>query len=193
MKSRYAMRGIAPAALLALAASMAALLAAAPAAAQGLLGTKVLTRQLTCYIVMAEGASSEANSLYLRKMGTDPEAVKNFAPTRFTLRLGAFSAVTEGNLSYEAGTPVLVDRSGKLVLYSLPLRISTEALPKARTTVTVQFRLKDLEEGRGLIQPSILAMRLAAAKAGMKSGIAWIVEMSRVGPGILRAKVALAD
>jgi hypothetical protein len=125
-------------------------------------------------------------------MGADPEALRSFAPSRFTAGSGAFTAAAQGQFSYEAGTPVLRDRAGKLALYEVPLRLSAPPPPKAQITVTVQFRLRDLASGRGIAQPAIRAMQLAAAKAGMRSGIAWIVEMARVAPGTLRAKVGLA-
>jgi hypothetical protein len=149
-------------------------------------------RELVCFVVAEEGASSEGNSLYLSKMGVDPEALRSFAPSRFTSGLAGFKTVAEGKFSYEADTPVLADRSGKLVLYEVPVRLSAAAPPKARATVTVEFGLKDLRSGGGIVQPAVRAMQLAAAKAGIKSGIAWIVEMERVSTGMLRAKVGLA-
>jgi hypothetical protein len=150
------------------------------------------TREITCFVVVEEGASAEANSLYLRKMGVDPEVLKTFAPSRFTAGPGAFKAIAQGQFSYEAGTPVLRDRAGKLALYEVPLKISAAPPPKAQATVSVRFGFKELASAKGSVQPALRAMQLAAAKAGMKSGIAWIVEMSLVDPGMLSATVGLS-
>jgi hypothetical protein len=178
MKSRIAMP-------FALAAAMLALIPRGAVAQTG-------PRELICFVVSEEGTSAEGNSLYLRKMGVDPEALRSFAPSRFTVGPGDFSAVVQGRVSYEAGTPVLADRVGKLALYEVPLRLAAAPPPRAQATVIVQFNIRDLASGRGIVQPALRAMQLAAAKARMRSGFAWIVEMARVAPGTLRAKVGLA-
>jgi hypothetical protein len=81
---------------------------------------------------------------------------------------------------------------GTFALYEVPLKISAALPPKAQATVSVQFSFKELASAKGSMQPALRAMQLAAAKAGMKSGIAWIVEMSLVAPGMLSAKVGLS-
>jgi hypothetical protein len=149
-------------------------------------------RDITCYIVMEEGNSSEGNSLYLQKMGVDPEAIKTFAPVRFTRVGGKFSASVQGAFAYQAETPTKVDRSGRLGLYEVPLRLKADPPPAAAKTVTVTILLSDLAKSGDIVQPSIMAMDKAAASLKWTEGTAWIIEMSRAGKGKLKAVVGLA-
>ena len=149
-------------------------------------------RELTCYVVMEEGASAEGNALFLREMGSDTEVMKNFAPSRFTRSSGTFIATVQGQLSFEAEAPILKGRSGALALYAIPVRLRADPPPAAERQIEVQFSLRDLASGRALIQPALYAMRLAATKAGMKSGLAWIVRMDFVAPRTIGATVGLA-
>jgi hypothetical protein len=150
------------------------------------------TRNITCYVVMEEGASADANSLFLNKMGLDPELLRAFCPSTFTRGPTGFSARAQGNFSYQADTPLLVDRSGKLVMYEVPVALKSDSPPRAVATVTVTVDFADLRTGKGLVQPSVKAMDYAAEKAGMKFGLAWIVSMKRVGTGKLEAVVGLS-
>lgn len=149
-------------------------------------------RDIVCLVVVQEGSSAEGNSLYLKKMGVDPEALRSFALSKFSFSGKTFKAVAQGQFSYEAGTPELKDRVGALSLYEVRVRLSAPLPPKAQATVSVQFSLKELAPAGGIVQPAVRAMELAAIKAGMKAGTAWIVEMARIAPGVLRATVALA-
>jgi hypothetical protein len=150
------------------------------------------TRNITCYVVMEEGQSADANSLFLNKMGLDPELLRAFCPSSFSRGPTGFSARAQGSFSYQADTPVLVDRSGKVVMYEVSVALKSDAPPRATTTVTVTVDFADLRTGAGLIQPSLKAMDYAASKAGLKFGWAWIVSMKRVGAGKLEAVVGLS-
>jgi hypothetical protein len=149
-------------------------------------------RDITCYVVMEEGNSSEGNSLYLRKMGVDPEAVKTFAPVRFSRAERKFSTTVQGVFGYQAETPVLVDRSGRLGLYEVPLRLKADPPPVPAKTVTVTVLLSELATSGDIVQPAVNAMDKAAASQKMVAGTAWIIEMSYVGKGKLKAVVGLA-
>jgi len=152
----------------------------------------VAPRDITCYVVMEEGNSSEGNSLYLRKMGVDPEAIKTFAPVRFSRAGGKFTTSVQGVFAYQAETPVQVDRSGRLGLYEVPLRLKADPPPAAAKTVTVTVLLWELAKSGGIVQPSVQAMDKAAASLKWTEGTAWIIEMSRAGKGKLKAVVGLA-
>jgi hypothetical protein len=160
------------------------------ACASGQAGAAI--RNITCYVVIEEGASADANSLFLNKMGVDPELLRAFCPSSFTRGPTGFSARAQGNFAYQAETPVLVDRSGKVVMYEVAVALKADAPPRASATMTVLVDFADLRTGKGLIQPSIKAMDYAAEKAGMKFGWAWIVSMKRVGVGKLEAVVGLS-
>ena len=149
-------------------------------------------RDATCYVVVKEGASSEGNSLYLQKMGLDPELLSRVAPTRFTFSGKDFNMETSGNFSYEAQTPVLVARSGSVALYSVAIKFTAGTFPAALKTVAVSFGLSDIVKEGEAVQPAAWAMQLAATKAGMKTGSAWIVEMTMPARGEFRARVSLA-
>jgi len=149
-------------------------------------------RDATCYVLVKEGASSEGNQLYLQKMGLDPELLSRVAPTRFTFSGKSFDLEASGNFSYEAQTPILVERSGSVVLYSVALKFTAGSFPAALKTVAVSFGLSDIVKGGEAVQPAAKAMQLAAAKAGMKTGMAWIEEMTMPARGEFRARVSLA-
>ena len=150
------------------------------------------SRATTAYVFVKEGASSEGNSLYLNKMGLPAEALSRVAPTRFVIAGKAFSMDASGSFSYEAENPVLVGRSGSLALYSVALKFTAGPYPKGQKTLTVGFSLKDLVKAGEAIQPAAMAIQLAAAKAGMKSGTAWIEDMQMPTKGEFKAKVSLA-
>jgi hypothetical protein len=145
---------------------------------------------ITCYVVMEEGSSSEGNSLYLKKMGIEPSLIKLFAPTSFTALDKGVKTQAKGDFAYEAGSPELVTRSKRLALYEVPVRYRASSPPKAKKSVAVDFKLEDLSRTGGIMQPAEKAIALAAAKASMKSGTAWVVEMS-YAKGSFRAKVEL--
>jgi hypothetical protein len=165
----------------------AGLLTAAPAKP----GAQAAPRDITCYVVMQEGNSSEGNSLFLKKMGVEPEVLKSFAPSRFSRVGGKFSISVEGSFGYEAGTPVLIERSGKLALYELPLRLRADPPPAPAKTVTVTVLLSELAKSGALVQPAQKAMDKAAASLGWTKGIAWIIELRPAGSGKLKAIVGL--
>ena len=146
----------------------------------------------TCYMVVEEGKSSDATRLFLQKMGIDSEAVSRVAPTRFTVGARDFLSRVGGRFSYEAEGPVFIERVGRVGLYSVALRYSVGPLPKALKTVTVDFTLAELAKAKSLVQPAAKAIQLAAAKAGMKTGLAWIIGMEVAGKGDFRATVGLA-
>jgi hypothetical protein len=79
-----------------------------------------------------------------------------------------------------------------LALYSVALQFGAEPLPAALKTVVVVFTLADLARTKDVVQPAAKAIELAAAKARMKSGMAWIVEIKMPSRGAFRATVALA-
>jgi len=72
------------------------------------------------------------------------------------------------------------------------IRYAAEPLPKAYKTITVDVKMADLAGTGDLVQPAAKAIELAAAKAGMKSGIAWIVSMKMPTKAAISVKVALA-
>jgi hypothetical protein len=173
--------------LVALAVSpLAAPLAGAPAKATQ------PARDIVCYVVMEEGQSSEGNSLFMRKMGVDPEALKTFAPARFSRSGGKFAATVKGDFAYQAESPTRVARSGRLALYEVPLRIKADPPPKPTKTVKVSLSLAELAKAGGIVQPAFMAMDKAAAAQKMSEGTAWIIEMSHSGKGKLKAVVGLA-
>jgi len=141
---------------------------------------------------MEEGASADGNSLFMKKMGFDPELLRSYCPSTFSRGPTGFTTRAQGTFSYQADSPVLVDRSGNLALYEVAVKLRSDSLPKARETVTVTVDFADLRKGRSLVQPSIKAMDYAADKAGLKSGWVWIVSMKRVAPGRLEAVVGLS-
>jgi hypothetical protein len=149
-------------------------------------------RSITCFVVVEEGASSEGNSLFLQRMGADPEALKSFAPSRFTRSGGRFSATVSGSFAYQADTPELVERSGRLALYQVPVRLKAQLPPKPEKSVQVTISLSDLGKAGAVMQPAYKAMDLAAASLKWKSGSAWIIEMQSLGKGKLKAVVGLA-
>jgi hypothetical protein len=161
-------------------------------ASQAPVSAEPVVRDLSCYVVMEEGASSEGNSLYLQKMGVDPEAVKTFAPVRFSREGGKFTTTVQGAFGYQAQTPTRIARSGRLALFEVPVRIKADPPPKPWKTATVTVLLSDLAKAKGLVQPAVKAMDLAAAAQKMGSGTAWIMDMSYAGKGKLKATVGLA-
>jgi len=150
------------------------------------------SRTITCYVVVEEGASSDANSLYLQKMGLDPELLRSFCPSTFARGPTGFATRAQGTFSYQADAPVLVDRSGKLAMYEVPVKLKADAPPRSGTKVTVIVDFADIRKGKGLVQPSIKAMDYAADKAGLRSGWAWIISMKRIGEGKLEAVVGIS-
>jgi hypothetical protein len=154
-------------------------------------------RSVKCYVVMKEGASAEGNALYLQKMVIEPEGLKSFAPVAFARTGKVFSVSVNGEFDYSAGSPVIVDRSGRVALYEVPLLLSSgdqpQAAPVAFKKVKVTVKLADLAKAQDLVQPSIRAIDLAAASAKMKSGTAWILDMKYAGKGRLEAQVGLAQ
>jgi hypothetical protein len=158
--------------------ALVALGASAQASAQA-------ARSMKCYVVIKEGASSEGNSLFIQKMGVEPELIKSFAPSRFTKSAEGFAFSTQGSFAYQAESPVFIERSGKLALYEVPVRIKAEVPTRGVKKLNVTLRLAD-------VQPDFAAMRAAAAKSGWTTGTAWIVEMKRTGKGLLSAVVGLA-
>jgi hypothetical protein len=166
----------------------AAILAAAatPAIAQA------KERALDCYVVVEEGSSSEGNSLFLQKMGVDPEALKSFAPTSFSRVGKKFSASVQGTFAYEADSPVLVERRGRIALYEVAVRLRSDPLPSPAKKVSVTLLIGDLAESGDLVQPALRAMDLAAASLKWTSGTAWIIDMRPAGAGKLKAIVGLA-
>ena len=114
------------------------------------------------------------------------------APTRFSFSAKDFSLQATGDFSYEADTPVLLGRSDSLALYSVALKFRAGPFPKAWKTIDVAFGFSDIVKGGEAVQPAAEAMKLAAAKAGLKSGLAWIVDMKMPSKGQFSAKVGLA-
>lgn len=149
-------------------------------------------RSVRCFVVMEEGASSEGNSLYLNKMGVEPALLRLFAPTRFSTGMRGVEMKADGEFSYEAVGIELVARLKRLAVYAVSLRYRAPEMPEAKATVVVDFKLADLARGRLLVQPAEKAIELAAAKAHMRSGLAWVVEMAMPSPQSFRAKVRLA-
>jgi hypothetical protein len=159
---------------------------------QGSAAAGAKTREATCYILVEEGSSAEGNSLFLQKMGASPQALSLVAPTRFSFASGSSFESASGSFSYEASTPRLVDRKGRLALYSVVVRFAAGPLPKALKTITVDVKMADLAGTADLVQPAAKAIELAAAKAGMKSGTAWVISMAMPTKAAIRVKVALA-
>ncbi len=178
MKRKYG----AAAAILGLLLGFEAPLGAAPAG----------MRTAECFVLIEEGASSEGNSLFLSRMGVEPELLRYWVPTRFTKTGKLKSTAAEGKLSYTAETPVLLEKKGKSALYQVPVTFGGPALPKAEKTVKVDFRLKDLLVKGDILQPGAMAIELAVAKAGMAEGRAWVIDMKRLKDGSLRATVGLS-
>jgi hypothetical protein len=149
-------------------------------------------KEAVCYVIIEEGTSTEGNSLFLSKMGIDTELLSRVAPTRFSFDSAKFLSRAAGSFAYQAGSPLLIERSGRLALYSVAIKYSAGRFPRAAKTVAVTFSLSDLEPGGDAIQPAAKAIELAAKAAGMRSGTAWIVDMEMPSDGHFSAKVALA-
>jgi hypothetical protein len=149
-------------------------------------------RSARCFVAIEEGASSEGNSLYLQKMGVEPALLRLFAPTRFSVGAKGIETTAEGEFSYTTVGTELVARSKGFAVYAVSVNYRAAAVPEAKVTVVVDFKLSELVKGRGLVQPAEKAIALAAAKAHMSSGIAWIVEMEMPSSQSFRAKVRLA-
>lgn len=148
--------------------------------------------QATCYVLVEEGASSEGNSLFLNKMGLDAAALGLVSPTRFSFGTKSSLTRASASFSYESDQPVLVERSGRLALYSVAITYKAEGYPLFFKTVVVEMKFADLRSTKDLVQPGAKAIELAAAKAGMKAGLAWILKMELVDHSRIRATVGLA-
>lgn len=150
-------------------------------------------RTVNCFALVAEGASSEGTELYLKNMGIEPEAVRAFVPAHFRLEGGKLSLVEgESDFGYEAGTPRLVARSGKLALYEDEVSVRGPQPPKVSRVLTVDIPFKVLFAGGDIKQPGLRAMEAAAKKLGWKSGRAWIRSMRLKGADTLRVEVCLS-
>jgi hypothetical protein len=149
------------------------------------------TQKATCYVVAEEGDSAEANDLYLRMLSSS-QAVAFVAPTRFSFGSGSTFTSVDGSFSFEGGQPSLVDRKGKLALYSISVSFRVDAFPKAVSTPTIDLKIADLMGSSGIVQPGAKAIELAAAKAKLKSGVAWIISMKMPDKKTIRVKVGLA-
>jgi hypothetical protein len=171
-------------------ALLAALLLAGGIQSAAAAGAKA--REATCYVLVEEGSSAEGNALFLQKMGLSPQALGMVAPTRFSFVSGSSFESASGSFSYEASTPLLVDRKGRLALYSVDVKFSAGKLPKVYKTITVDVKMADLAASGDLVQPAAKAIELAAAKAGMKSGIAWVTSMKMPTKSAIKVKVSLA-
>jgi hypothetical protein len=148
-------------------------------------------KNATCYIIIEEGASSDASELFIKKMGIEPDLLNRVAPTHFEMRSTDFLYKATGSLSYEAEQPHLVLRSGRYTLYSVSVKYRAGPYPKAKT-IKVSFPFADLIAGGDLVQPADKAIALAARSTRMKSGEAWIIDMSASDSGAFHATVALA-
>jgi len=150
-------------------------------------------RSAQCFVIIKQGASAEGNALFLRKMALESGLLSRVEPTRFATG-PRFSLTRAGKeeLRSQAEEPVLVERRGVLALYSVDFKIEAQKLPRAQKTVTVDFSLADLAKTGDLLQPSDKALLLAAADAGMRSGVAWIIEMQMPAKGQFRATVGLS-
>ena len=149
------------------------------------------SRDVECFAVIRVGASSEAQSLYLRQMGFGPEALRGFAPPRFARGSAGFSCRTDGAFGYDSGTPVEVARRGDVILYRVAATVRSAPPPRAAKTLIVDIRLSELARTGDLIQPGIKAMDLASSRAGWDSGLAWVLSMKWRAPDVLRATVGL--
>jgi hypothetical protein len=125
-------------------------------------------------------------------MGVEPSLLRLFAPTRFSMGAKGIETKAEGEFSYGTVGTELVARSKGFAVYAVSVNYRAAAMPEAKATVVVDFKLLELAKGRSLVQPAEKAIALAAAKAHMSSGVAWIVEMEMPGPQSFRAKVRLA-
>jgi hypothetical protein len=146
----------------------------------------------TYFVLQEEGSSAEGNKLFLDKMLVGGEVLSSLAPTRFDTSSKSFLTRGSASFSYEADTPVPVERSGSWVLYSVALKFKAGPYPLFYKTLTVDITIADLKAGKELLQPAAKAIELAAAKAGLGSGTAWIVGMSMPSPTVIQVKVALA-
>jgi hypothetical protein len=147
--------------------------------------------EAVCYVLVEEGNSTEGNSLFLQKMGVEPEILSMVAPTRFSLGPKP-SYERQGAFSYEGSTPVLVERRGRFALYLEAITYRAGPFPAVFRTVTVDVAMADLAASRDLVQPAAKAIELAAAKAGIKTGLAWVMSMDMPTRSAIRVKVGLA-
>jgi len=153
------------------------------------LGLAAQTRSVTCLVLVEEGASSDAHSLFMRKMILDPAALQRFAPSAFTFSGGRLKLEAEGAFGYTATTPRLVERRGATALYEVKAEIRAPAPPRAWRTAVVELRTADLAAGADL---GLTAIELAVRKLRLSTGRAWIVDMGLKSSGLIRAKVAFA-
>ena len=150
-------------------------------------------RAVHCFALVAEGASSEANELYLKNMGIKPEAMRAFVPSHYVFEAGRVT-IEEGksDFGYEAETPRLVARKGNLALYEVEASIRASLPPKPTKTILVDIPFAVLFAGDDAAQPGLRAIEAAARKLGWKAGSAWIRSMKLRGAETLRVEVGFA-
>ena len=154
------------------------------------LGAEVKARKVVCLIIMEESGSAEANSLFQRFMGVQPEALRWYAPTQFELTSKGFSASVEGEFGYSAGSFSPLERYGKAVLGKIEVELRALKPPKAVKTVTVELNVDELAASG--VQPAALAIETGARRLGWQKGRAWIEQIELASPGHIRAKVGFA-
>jgi hypothetical protein len=154
--------------------------------------TAASERKIECFVLVELGASAEGNEVFIRNMGFDPEIMRSFAPSRFEVGAEGFRVSSEGAYSYQSESPNLVEKTGKIALYSMRARIKAPSPPNPQKTVKVEMRLADLAAKGTIVQPGLRAIELGARQLGWTSGRAWVIEMKRTGAGKLQAVVGFA-
>jgi len=150
------------------------------------------TRSILCLILTTEGASAQGNALYLKYMALQPELLRSYTPTRFTVTRTEFSTTAEGRISYSAQELEPVERYGKTVLNSVAVEFVSAPLPKVWKSAEVEIKVAELAAGGDAVQPGARAIELAARKLKLTKGRAWIESIELVSPGLIRAKVNFA-
>jgi len=165
-------------------------LAAESAFAEGVLAE---TRRVSCLLVSDAAPSGSAGALYLERMGNLPEALKAFAPGRFSFEGKVFRFSVEGEFGYSSEGLRRVGSVGMMGLYEAQATIRALPAPKPEKTLRVTFRLESLSVSGGVAQPGLRAIELAARKSGLRSGRAWLVSLARKGEGEIVALVGLVS
>ena len=153
----------------------------------------------TVYIIepMAEGGNlSDANELWASRMSLPAEAVRLYAPTKFTRKPFTLELAIDGTFSFSSSEKRVLERSDRntLIAYQVSIR-GGASLPKPAKRLTVRFSLADLMKAAEPFRssPGMFAVNKAILSSGYAKGSAWIESLNYEGNGSFKAVVALRN
>lgn len=144
------------------------------------------------YVVSSAGTSS-ANP-WTANMLVPTEAVRLYAPSRFTKKGTALDISMSADISFSVSGSREIERSKTNVLYRFDVAITgSKSLPRPDKVVSVRFSLSELVKkgGPAAQSPGFYALRKAIASGPYKSGSAWVQSIDYDGAGRFTASVAL--